>query len=91
MVEWRSGRKRRWREKVEKKERQKQWHRYFAWRPVRTENERWVWWKRVWRRRYFCEWIKFAFYDPNWWEYRTIQEGDGDDGPHLEWHETLFG
>ena len=27
------------------------WFRWFAWRPVRTEDRGWRWGRRVWRRR----------------------------------------
>lgn len=29
------------------------WYWWFAWRPVRARCGRWVWLKRIWRRRWF--------------------------------------
>ena len=44
MKEWK---RRRYQEPVT---RQKLWRPWFAWRPVRTVSDRWVWWEHIYRK-----------------------------------------
>lgn len=38
-----------------------EWHRWYAWRPVRTREDVWVWGEVVWRRR-----VSIGVFDTMW-------------------------
>lgn len=51
------------------------WKRWFAWRPVRTEQQTRVWLRPTWRRRYYpAPWFIMEA-QGGWWEYSDVPQG----------------
>lgn len=55
------------------------WERWFAWRPVRTEQNAFCWLRSTWRRRFFPP-LWFVPPAPvSWWQYSDTQRTFWDD------------
>lgn len=48
----------------------KEWHSWFAWYPVQTEDGYWVWLELVWRR------VEYSTYDV--WNYYSLKNPNED-------------
>jgi hypothetical protein len=51
------------------------WHRWFAWRPVRSEQGDWIWMRKTWRRRFLPPvWFIPPAPADGWNEYSDIRK-----------------
>ena len=55
------------------------WHIWFAWRPVRTWDFRWVWLRKVRRRLIQLHWYLYGGPE-HWWQYALIAEDEAHAG-----------